>query len=403
MLPDPPDSRPPSGDRRLSDVPTSALQRGIVTSLLVAVVAVLFVVMVAQIALAALLGMVVALYLRPVYCRLAGWLGRKAPAAILSLLLFLVPVLAAVVYVYVEVRRAAEYLAGHTAEVAAQAQAALGRLPVGPVDVRARLEDLLGRAAEAATGLPEGVQDALAGISVAAAVFLFTAFYVLTDAEKIVGYLRSKVPARYGRLTERLEHAARGVLYGAIYGTIATQTLKGLWMLTLMLLFGVPLPFTIALLAFVIGFFPVVGSWTVYLPAAGYVLVFQQAPLKAAALVVIAFVVSTPVLSLYVRPKLGADRSHVLDFYWMFIGLVAGVYTFGIPGLVLGPLLVGLLKALLDAATDDESWREDDAHEPTVLTEEGLRHEQRPPAPTDEAGEEASGAPAAEPADERTA
>jgi predicted PurR-regulated permease PerM len=370
-------------------VPVARLRRGLVTTALLTVVGVLFVVMVAEIALAALLGSVVAVYLRPVYCRLAGWLGRAAPAAVLTLALLIVPAVAAVVYVYLEIRHAAEYLAGHTVEVAAKAQAALDRLPIEPVDARARLEDLLGRAAEAATGLPEGAQEVFAGVSVAGAVFLFTAFYVLTNAEKIVGYLRSKVPARYGRLTERLEHAARGVLYGAIYGTIVTQTLKGLWMLTLMLLFGVPIPFTIALLAFVIGFFPVVGSWTVYLPAAGYVLVFQQAPLKAAALVAIAFVVSTPVLSLYVRPKLGADRSHVLDFYWMFVGLVAGVYTFGIPGLVLGPLLVGLLKALLDTVTDDESWREGDEHRPTVLTEEGLRHEHEPAPPT-ESGDEQS-------------
>ena len=369
--------------RRLADLPLPTLRRGLVTGALLAAVGALFVAMVARVLLAAFLGMVVAMYLRPVYAWLGRQTGRAAPSAILTLLLFIAPILAVLSYGYLEVRDAAEYLGAHTAEVADEIQAAVRDLPFGSADVEATVERGLARAAEAATGVPEGVQGAIGTFSVAVAVFLFTAFYVLTNAGQIVGYLRSKVPARYGPLTERLEHASRGVLYGAVYATLVTQTLKGLWVLALMLVFGVPLPFTLALLAFLIGFFPVVGSWTVYLPAAGYVLVFQDAPLRALALVVVAFVVSTPVLSLYVRPKLAADRSHVLDFYWMFVGLIAGVYTFGVPGIVLGPLLVGLLKALLDVVTDDESWREDDAHQPTVLTEEGLRHEHEPPDPTE--------------------
>jgi predicted PurR-regulated permease PerM len=382
--------------RRLADVSLPAFWRGFVTAALLAAVGVLFVAMVLKVLLAAFLGVVIAMYLRPVYAWLGRRLGRPAPSALLTLLLFVVPVLAVLTYGYVEVRGAATYLSENTAEVAAEVQASLDRLPFVATDARAAIENGLGRAADLATGVPEGVQDAIGAFSVAVAVFLFTAFYVLTDAESIVGYLRSKVPARYAALTERLERNARGVLYGAIYSTLVTQSLKGLWVLVLMLAFGVPLPFTLALLAFAIGFFPVVGSWTVYLPAAGYVLVFQDAPLKAAALAAVAFVVSTPLLSFYVRPKLAADRSHVLNFYWMFIGLIAGVYTFGIPGILLGPLLVGLLKALLDVVTDDESWRrppeeDEDAseggeHGATVLTEEGLRHEHEPAAPTDDGG-----------------
>jgi len=60
---------------------------------------------------------------------------------------------------------------------------------------------------------------------------------------------------------------------------------------------------------------------------------------------------------MYVRPKLAAEKSRVLNFYWMFIGLVTGVYTFGLVGVLLGPIVIGLLKATVDAVTAQASWR----------------------------------------------
>ncbi|WP_412063467.1 AI-2E family transporter [Rubrivirga sp. IMCC45206] len=362
----------------LSDLTLRSARRALITGALVVAVLVLFWVMVAQVLLAALLGAVVAIYLRPVYAWLAERTGRPTLAAVLTQVLLFVPAVAVLAYGYLEVRGAAEYLQANAASVAGQIQDAVARLPFASGDIQASTQALLESLADRATSLPAGVQGAIGDFGVAAAVFLFTAVYVLTDADEIVGWLRAKVPARYAGLTERLESNARGVLYGSIYATVVTQSIKGVWILALMLVFGVPLPFTLALIAFLIGFFPVVGSWTVYLPAAGYVLVFQDAPLKALALVVVAFVVSTPILSLYVRPKLAADRSQVLNFYWMFVGLIAGVYTFGIPGIVLGPLTIGLLKALIDVVTDPDSWEppdEADGHDPHILVEEEMSGE----------------------------
>jgi predicted PurR-regulated permease PerM len=368
--------------RRLGDVTVRDARRALLTGALFLVVLALFLAMVGRVLVAGVLGAIIAVYLRPVHCWIARRTGSEAFAAVCTLVLLIVPLLAALVYGYAEVYDAAEYLAAHTAEAAAEIDAAVDRLPfVGQVDAQATVESVLARAADLATGLPAGVQDVLAGFTVATAVFLFTAFYVLTEANAIVAYLRSKVPARHADLAEAMEENVRGVLFGAIYGTLVTQTLKALVVFGLAFTFGVPLPVVLAFAAFVIGFFPVVGSWTVYLPAAGYLLVFQDAPWEALAMGAIGFVCNTVLLSLVVRPKLAAGRSHVLDFYWMFIGLVAGVYAFGVPGIVLGPIIVGLLKAVFDTITTDLPWDEgdeEDAPEAEVMAEEELRGESSP-------------------------
>jgi predicted PurR-regulated permease PerM len=74
-------------------------------------------------------------------------------------------------------------------------------------------------------------------------------------------------------------------------------------------------------------------------------------------MIVIGTLLNTLFISMYLRPKLAADRSRVLNFYWMFVGLVTGVYTFGLAGILLGPILIGLLKAVVDTVSSTSSWR----------------------------------------------
>ncbi|MDB4883843.1 MAG: hypothetical protein JWL95_2609, partial [Gemmatimonadetes bacterium] len=52
-----------------------------------------------------------------------------------------------------------------------------------------------------------------------------------------------------------------------------------------------------------------------------------------------------------------ADRSRVLIFFWLFVALISWVYTFGLAGILLGPILIGLLKAILDTVTSKSSWQ----------------------------------------------
>jgi predicted PurR-regulated permease PerM len=147
------------------------------------------------------------------------------------------------------------------------------------------------------------------------------------------------------------------VLYGTVYSTIVTQTIKSAIVLALNLAFGVPLPVVLAIASFVIGFFPIVGSWSIYVPAAAWLLIFGASPTKAILMLVIGFGVNTLFISMYLRPKIAAERSRVLNFYWMLVGLVTGVYTFGLAGIVLGPILIGLLKAVVDTVTGRADWR----------------------------------------------
>ena len=367
-------------NQRVADLSLPELRRILLTSLLAALVVAAFLWMVRDVLIAGILGVVISAYLRPLYLRLLGTTRQPARAALYTLAAVILPVIAALAYSYMEVLDVVQYLSAHQHEVADRITSSLRKLVFFENMDGQAVRKWVVRVAGLGVTLPAVFQAAIVKVSVAATIFLFTAFYIFTHGEEVAGWVRSKLPPRYAELSSSLEANVRGVLYGAIYSTLLTQTLKSVVILILCLVFRVPLAAVLAILSFIIGFFPIVGSWSVYLPVAAWLLVFRDAPLAAVIMLVVGFGLNTLFISTYLRPKLAAERSKVLDFYWMFVGLVCGVYTFGLAGILLGPILIGLLKAVVDTVTAGSSWR--------LLEREGSDDE--PPLPAD--GEGARGA-----------
>ena len=270
----------------------------------------------------------------------------------------ILPILIVLAYSYNELAGVGSYVATHQEEIATKVNEAVRRLPfLKNSNASEAAGKMVIDATAYGTRLPLLLRSALAGFSIAATIFIFTAFYILIEAENIGAYLTSKIPPRYHELRRALEVNVRGVLYGAIYSTLLTQTLKSLIILGMNLIFEVPLAGALAVVSFIIGFFPIVGSWSVYIPVAIWLAIFRNAMGAAITMVVVGTLVNTVFISTYLRPKIAADRSRVLNFYWMFVALITGVYTFGLAGILLGPILIGLLKAVIDTVTAKSSWQ----------------------------------------------
>jgi predicted PurR-regulated permease PerM len=356
---------------RFGDLTLPELRRILITTLLGAVVLALFLWMVRSVIVAAILGVIIGFYLRPPYHLVRRAVHNRNAAAIVTLVAVILPVLLVLAYSYSELADVVGYASRHQTEITAKVDASMTRLPFLE---GARAADAISNFVENATAygtrIPSLLRSALAGFTIAATVFLFTAFYVLIDAKDIGDYLAGKIPPRYAELRTALEVNVRGVLYGAIYSTLLTQTLKSLIILGMNLAFQVPLAGALAVVSFIVGFFPIVGSWSVYVPVAIWLVIFRDAVGPAIAMVVIGTLVNTVFISTYLRPKIAADRSKVLNFYWMFIALITGVYTFGLAGILIGPILIGLLKAVVDTVTARTSWQQllelDDDEEQTA-------------------------------------
>jgi len=343
---------------RVADLTIPEMRRLLVTTLLSSIVILLFLYMVRRVIVAGVLGVIIAVYARPLYIRLLRLTRRRAPAALLTILAVVVPVLAALAYSYSELSALARHVDVNREAIAAQIADAVHRLPfLEEANVGASIRTWVLATSDYGARLPGLIRRALVGFSIAATVFVFTAFYILMDADVLANWVRAKIPPRYVELRTALETSVSGVLYGAIYSTLVTQTLKSVLILAMNLIFGVPLAAVLAILSFIIGFFPIVGSWSVYVPTALWLLVFRGETVPAIVMLLVGFLGNTLFISMYLRPKLAADRSRVLNFYWMLVALVTGVYTFGLAGILIGPILIGMLKAIIDTVSATKGWR----------------------------------------------
>lgn len=342
--------------RRLADVSVGEAKRAAVYSAATLLALFLFVRLLGEILVALLLGVVAGVYLLPVQEWLERRLRARAGSALVTIALIVVPLAATVGYGWHEMSRYANEVADeeNRKKIIASISKALSEY-VTVEDTSAALQKISGEAILKSGEAIEQIHAREVLMLVSALVFFFTLFYVLTQRLRLAAYIKLRVPGDFMPFYERLGENVGGALRGAIFAVMVDQTLKAIVVLILNLTFGVPLAVVLALATFLVGFFPLLGEWAIYIPIVIYLFVFRHATTAAVVYLVIGLTMTIG-SSVLLRPKLAARSAQRFNFYWMFVGLVAGVYAFGIPGTVLGPAILGFAKAIMDTLVGEVKY-----------------------------------------------
>lgn len=192
-----------------------------------------------------------------------------------------------------------------------------------------------------------GELSELFGVAVKLAIGLsllaFLLYYFLLDGHRLVGWVRSLGLLRPD-VEEPLYENARTITWAVLKGHVFVSLVQGLVGGVGLYVAGVPnAPFwtiVMVLLAFV----PVVGVAAVWVPATAYLLFVGESTGALFLLVYSATVVSwiDNVLRAVVVNR-GAD----LHTGVVLAGVMGGVYFWGVLGIFLGPIVLGLCKAAL--------------------------------------------------------
>ncbi len=174
-------------------------------------------------------------------------------------------------------------------------------------------------------------------------VMAFTFFFVLRDKEELIVYIKSLLPFSKD-VEEKIFKYSEGITWSVIYGQIILGIGQGILTGIGFFVFGVPNAFFLMLLAILLGILPVLGTFLVWIPVAIYMMINNG---TEAGLGIAIFGIVASLLDNFFRPIIIARRTQIHTGL-ILIGMIGGIFLFGVLGIILGPLIISYLVILLE-------------------------------------------------------
>ncbi len=185
-------------------------------------------------------------------------------------------------------------------------------------------------------------------------VMLLTLFYMFRDGSKLVNFLKDISPLG-GDYSERMRKEVSDLISVTLSSGFVVSAVQGILGGLVFWFLGMPSPLFWSVIIAFLAFLPIVGPWLVWIPAAiGLVVSGDVAGgIALASLGLVLISGADNVL----RPILISGRSQ-LNGLLVFIGVLGGISTFGLLGIVLGPLVmataVGMLKGYQEGVREQQ-------------------------------------------------
>jgi len=312
--------------------------------------------------------------LAPWNLRLAQRLGGRTQLASsittsLTVLLFILPVLAAAGAVTAQAAQLLRRLERRVPELSKGTEIDLSRVPwldsslawldantsVSLAQLQGWFTEGLQRLLQVLMKSGGSVVMSALGTAVSFVVMLFVLFFVLRDGPALARQVVRMLPIEQRRrslLWQHLSDVTRAVFLGIGLTALAQGALLGVgfWIA------GLPSPLVFGVIGVILALIPMLGPALLWVPAAIW-LAIQGHHGYAIFLALWGSVVVSLVDNL-LRPLLISGRAEVPTLA-VFVGVMGGLAAFGFIGLFVGPIVLGLLVALfrfeaeLNAVTDD--------------------------------------------------
>ncbi|WP_255170363.1 AI-2E family transporter [Natrononativus amylolyticus] len=240
---------------------------------------------------------------------------------------------------------------------------------IGLADIESQLEERTGLEVDLASTAADAGQEAgmfvlertteivstLTHVLIGLGLALFLIYYLLKDGRELMGWIRETTPLPsdvqddlYGELDE----VTRAVLLGHVLIAIIEGVIAGLGLFAT----GIPNAAFWTFIMIILSLVPLIGAFLVWGPAVVYLFVTGEPVLAVALFVYSAVVVG--VADDYLRPIV-VDRYAELSPAVIILGVLGGIYAFGIMGLFFGPVVLGAFKAVLSVVDDHYHRLED--------------------------------------------
>lgn len=136
----------------------------------------------------------------------------------------------------------------------------------------------------------------------------------------------------------------KSITASVIYGQVIIGVLQGIIVGIGFFIFGVPNALLLTMLASLAGIFPIIGTGIIWIPVVIYLLIEGSTFTTIGVLI---FGIISSSVDNFLRPIIVAKRTDIHTSILM-IGMIGGLFLFGVLGFILGPLILSYLLILLE-------------------------------------------------------
>lgn len=201
---------------------------------------------------------------------------------------------------------------------------------------------LLLRFAEPARNLAFSTGRVLGGGLVQVAFAIFLLFFMYRDGDRLSAWLLAGTRRIVGPATPELMETAQHTVVGVMLGVVGTALAQAMVALLGFMIAGVPAPFLLGALTFVVSMIPV-GPPLIWGGAA--IWLFQQGEPGWGLFMLAYGMFGISMIDNVIKPFLISRSSH-LPFALTLMGVIGGVLAFGFMGVFIGPTLLALAISL---------------------------------------------------------
>ncbi len=175
-------------------------------------------------------------------------------------------------------------------------------------------------------------------------VVIFVFFFGLRDGKKVLLYLRSLSPLSSGT-EKQFSKQFKDVTYSVLVGQIIIGLIQGVVAGIGYFIFGVPNALLLALLTALVGVIPLIGPWLVWVPIDAYLFATGKTGPGIGLLIYGLIVISW--LDTIIRPLIVSKKTKINSAI-VIIGMIGGLFVFGVLGLIIGPLVLAYILLILE-------------------------------------------------------
>ena len=181
-------------------------------------------------------------------------------------------------------------------------------------------------------------------------VLAFVFFFSLRDGDRLKDFVLSLSPLTKSQeqtIVKQFRDITDSIVYGQILIGLAQGLLAGLGFF----IFGVPNALSLTFLAVILSIIPMLGAGFVWVPVNVYLFLTGNNVLGVLFLLYNIFLTST--VDNFLRIYIVSKKSDIPAVF-ILIGMIGGLFLFGLLGLLLGPLIVAYFITFLKAYKDQE-------------------------------------------------